>query len=85
MSEPRDTMELPEPAILAHYPAALGLLTGSIWGYPTWGTWWEWGDARLVSVLVLFFIYLGYIANSTFRFQKWGIKIRGKKQSLPAH
>jgi len=28
MSEPRDTMELPEPAILAHYPAALGLLTG---------------------------------------------------------
>jgi heme exporter protein C len=41
---------------------ALGLLTGSIWGYPTWGTWWEWGDARLVSVLVLFFIYLGYIA-----------------------
>ena len=41
---------------------ALGLLTGSIWGYPTWGTWWEWGDARLVSVLILFFIYLGYIA-----------------------
>ncbi|MEZ6030363.1 MAG: heme ABC transporter permease CcmC [Hyphomonadaceae bacterium] len=41
---------------------ALGLVTGSIWGYPTWGTWWEWGDARLVSVLVLFFIYLGYIA-----------------------
>jgi len=41
---------------------AFGLITGSIWGYPTWGTWWEWGDARLVSVLVLFFIYLGYIA-----------------------
>ncbi len=41
---------------------ALGLATGSIWGYPTWGTWWEWGDARLVSVLVLFFIYLGYMA-----------------------
>jgi heme exporter protein C len=41
---------------------ALGLITGSVWGYPTWGTWWEWGDARLVSVLVLFFIYLGYIA-----------------------
>ena len=41
---------------------ALGLITGSIWGYPTWGTWWEWGDARLVSVLVLFFIYLGYMA-----------------------
>ena len=41
---------------------ALRLATGSIWGYPTWGTWWEWGDARLVSVLVLFFIYLGYMA-----------------------
>ncbi len=41
---------------------AVGLMTGSIWGYTTWGTWWEWGDARLVSVLVLFFIYLGYIA-----------------------
>ena len=41
---------------------AFGLITGSIWGYPTWGTWWEWGDARLVSVLVLFFVYLGYIA-----------------------
>ncbi len=41
---------------------AIGLMTGSIWGYTTWGTWWEWGDARLVSVLVLFFIYLGYIA-----------------------
>ena len=41
---------------------ALGLITGSSWGYPTWGTWWEWGDARLVSVLVLFFIYLGYMA-----------------------
>lgn len=37
------------------------LITGSIWGRPTWGTWWEW-DGRLTSVLVLFFIYLGYIA-----------------------
>jgi len=37
------------------------LLTGSIWGRPTWGTWWEW-DGRLTSMLVLFFLYLGYIA-----------------------
>jgi len=37
------------------------LATGSIWGYPIWGTWWEW-DARMTSVLILFFIYLGYIA-----------------------
>lgn len=40
---------------------ALCLITGSIWGQPTWGTWWVW-DARLTSVLVLFFLYLGYIA-----------------------
>jgi len=37
------------------------LATGSIWGRPTWGTWWEW-DGRLTSMLVLFFLYLGYIA-----------------------
>ena len=41
--------------------AAICLLTGSIWGRPTWGTWWEW-DGRLTSMLVLFFLYLGYIA-----------------------
>ncbi|MEQ9662200.1 MAG: heme ABC transporter permease CcmC [Parasphingopyxis sp.] len=40
---------------------ALGLITGSIWGRPTWGTWWVW-DGRLTSALVLFFLYLGYIA-----------------------
>jgi len=39
----------------------IALLTGSLWGQPMWGTWWVW-DARLTSVLVLFFIYLGYIA-----------------------
>ena len=39
----------------------LALITGSLWGQPMWGTWWVW-DARLTSVLVLFFIYLGYIA-----------------------
>jgi heme exporter protein C len=37
------------------------LVTGSLWGQPMWGTWWVW-DARLTSVLVLFFLYLGYIA-----------------------
>ena len=37
------------------------LLTGSLWGKPMWGTWWVW-DARLTSVLVLFFLYLGHIA-----------------------
>ena len=37
------------------------LVTGSIWGKPIWGTWWVW-DARLTSMLVLFFIYIGYIS-----------------------
>src|SRR3989440_4074170 len=37
------------------------LTTGSLWGRPMWGTWWVW-DARLTSVLILFFLYLGYIA-----------------------
>jgi len=40
---------------------AVCLATGSIWGRPTWGTWWEW-DGRLTSMLILFFLYLGYIA-----------------------
>lgn len=42
---------------------ALCLATGSIWGRPTWGTWWEW-DGRLTSMLVLLFLYFGYIALS---------------------
>lgn len=40
---------------------ALCLVTGSIWGRPTWGTWWEW-DGRMTSMLVLLFLYFGYIA-----------------------
>lgn len=39
----------------------LALITGALWGKPMWGTWWVW-DARLTSVLVLFFLYLGYMA-----------------------
>lgn len=38
----------------------IALVTGSIWGKPTWGTWWAW-DARLTSMLILFFLYAGYI------------------------
>lgn len=41
----------------------LALATGSLWGKPMWGTWWEW-DARMTSVLVLLIIYLGLIALS---------------------
>jgi heme exporter protein C len=39
---------------------AVTLLSGSIWGKPTWGTWWTW-DARLTSTALLFVIYLGYL------------------------
>ena len=41
----------------------LTLLTGSIWGKPMWGTWWVW-DARLTSMLILFLLFMGYIALS---------------------
>jgi heme exporter protein C len=40
--------------------AFITLATGAIWGKPIWGAWWVW-DARLTSVLILFFLYLGYI------------------------
>ncbi len=40
---------------------ALCLVTGSLWGRPTWGTYWEW-DGRMTSMLVLLFLYTGYIA-----------------------
>jgi heme exporter protein C len=39
----------------------IALVSGSLWGKPMWGTWWVW-DARLTSVLILFFLYLGYMA-----------------------
>jgi heme exporter protein C len=39
----------------------IALATGAIWGKPTWGTWWEW-DARITSMLILFFLYLGVMA-----------------------
>ncbi|AAZ68714.1 heme ABC transporter permease [Ehrlichia canis] len=55
-------------AILSHAIAPLGLtftficlITGSIWGKCTWGIWWVW-DARLTSMLVLLFLYLGYLS-----------------------
>ncbi|MGY9014914.1 MAG: heme ABC transporter permease [Rhodospirillales bacterium] len=44
----------------------LALITGSLWGKPMWGTYWVW-DARLTSMLVLFFLYIGYMAlNNAF-------------------
>ena len=52
----------------------LALVTGSLWGKPMWGTWWVW-DARLTSVLVLLFLYMGYIAlNNAFDDPERGAK-----------
>lgn len=39
----------------------LALATGSIWGRPMWGTWWEWGDPRMMTELILLFLYFGYM------------------------
>ncbi len=39
----------------------IGLVTGAVWGKPTWGTWWVW-DGRITSMLILLFLYLGVIA-----------------------
>jgi heme exporter protein C len=51
--------------------AAICLATGSLWGRPTWGTWWEW-DGRMTSMLVLLFLYLGYIALAGAEREKGG-------------
>jgi len=50
---------------------ALCLATGSLWGKPTWGTWWEW-DGRMTSMLVLLFLYLGFIALAGAEKEKGG-------------
>ncbi|MGH8944869.1 MAG: cytochrome c biogenesis protein CcsA [Acidimicrobiia bacterium] len=41
---------------------AIGLATGMIWGQRVWGTAWDWGDPRLTTTAVMFFVYLGYLA-----------------------
>ena len=41
--------------------ALVSIVTGSLWGKPTWGTWWVW-DARLTSMLILFIFYIAYIS-----------------------
>ena len=50
---------------------AICLISGSLWGKPTWGTYWVW-DARLTSMLVLLFLYLGYLALSASEAEKGG-------------
>lgn len=41
---------------------ASALVTGMLWGRPVWGTYWDWGDARMASTALMFFVYLGYLA-----------------------
>jgi len=55
--------------IVAHSAAELGvifcgltLFTGSVWGRPTWNTYWDWGDVRLVTTLILLLMMVGYLA-----------------------
>lgn len=51
-------------AVIAPFGASMtfvALFSGSVWGIPTWGTWWVW-DARLTSMLIQLFLYLGVIA-----------------------
>ena len=55
--------------IAAHAGAEVGVLlcgltlvTGMLWGRPTWGTYWEWGDVRLVTTLILFLLMVGYLS-----------------------
>jgi heme exporter protein C len=43
----------------------LAIVTGSLWGQPTWGTWWAW-DARLTSMIILALFYIGYIVSHKF-------------------
>lgn len=55
---------------------AICLATGMLWGKPMWGAWWVW-DARLTSVLILFFFYLGYIGL----YRAFDDRIRGAKMA----
>jgi heme exporter protein C len=59
-------MKMADVAMRASAPVGaaltfIALVTGSIWGKPTWGTYWVW-DARITSMLILFFLYLGVVA-----------------------
>ncbi len=54
-------MAMKSAALVGALLTFISLVSGSIWGRPTWNTWWVW-DARIVSVLILFFLYLGVLA-----------------------
>lgn len=71
---PLADMAAKESALIGAAFTLITLITGSLWGKPMWGAWWVW-DARLTSVLVLFFFYVGYIALA----DSFGHQERGKK------
>jgi len=52
---------LQQAAPVGAWMTAIALVTGASWGKPTWGTWWEW-DGRMTSMLVLLFLYAGFMA-----------------------
>ena len=54
-------MALRQAAPVGAWMTAIALISGAIWGKPTWGAYWVW-DARLTSMLILLFLYLGVIA-----------------------
>ncbi len=54
-------MVMKSAAIIGAVLTFLALFTGAVWGKPTWGTWWVW-DARITSMVLLLFLYLGVIA-----------------------
>ncbi len=66
-----------QSALIGAIFAAITLVTGALWGKPVWGAWWVW-DARLTSMLILFFFYLGYIALLN------AVREEGGKQDAPA-
>ena len=52
---------LQQAAPIGAWMTFIALVTGAVWGKPTWGAWWVW-DARLTSMLILLFLYFGIIA-----------------------
>src|ERR1041384_7584795 len=55
---------------------AISLITGALWGKPTWGTWWVW-DARMTSTLILMFLYIGFISLQAASGDSWGAERAG--------
>ncbi len=59
--QPLAALSIRALAVIGAWLTFLALITGAVWGKPTWGTWWVW-DARLTSELILLFLYLSILA-----------------------